>query len=143
LLIGTSAASGTVNDLRIVDAETNNEINNKEVFLVQDDKNFFDVKIKAYSDSVKDYVIYSSDTSVASVVRAGANYRVKFLKAGNVTITATTAEPSDIKDSFSLRINENIPTGFKITDENKLSDTEVDMFADNNEYRFTFETFDD
>lgn len=140
-IVLSKSASGTVNDLRIVDATTNNEINNKEVYLVQDDKNYFDVKIKAYSISVKNYIIYSSNPSVASVTRSGANYRVKFLKAGNATITATTADPSDIKDSFSLRINEYVPTGFKITDDNKLSETEVDMFADNKEYRFNFSAF--
>lgn len=141
VLVVANLTTSTVSDLRILELATNKEISNKEVYLTQNDSNYFDIRLKSLSSSPTNYIVYSSNPSVASVKAISSGYRVSYLKAGNATITATTYESSAIKDSFILRVKDYIPTGFSIVDKNAISESEIEIYADNLEYRFDFEAF--
>ncbi len=135
----TNASTTTVNDIRLLSASSNEELFSKEVYLTASSHNYFDVKLDASASSILKYRVVSSNPEVATVVANGNNYRVRYLKVGETTITATTLEASNIKDSFVLKVKEYVPTNFVITEEDRINDLEVKMFADNRDYRFSFE----
>lgn len=138
VLLLTNASTTTVNDLRILDIETGFEIKEREVYLVENDSNYFDISLKTKSEGRTDYLVYSSNPSIASVKTTGTGYRINYLKAGKTRIIATTSQISDIQDSFILTVNEFVPTEFLINNDDVSKQSEVEIFSDNNEYRFDF-----
>ena len=149
VLVGVAALVGvtvfgnitsvTIGDLRVIDATTEEELFERDVYLTALEENKFDIKILYTSTSAVDYAVVSSDPTIANVTKSKDVYTVSYYKVGQVTITATPAEGSDISDSFVLNVKENVPTSFKINDQEAVSETEVNIYADDKDYVFDFE----
>lgn len=142
----TKLSSSTVYDLKFVensDSEEEVEIHNKEVYLLNEEKNRFSVKLSASASSYLNYVVYSTNKNIADVEAAGNNiYEIEYYKAGEVEIIATPEEKSNIKESFKLVVKENLPDRFSIdvdASNNLVVDSShIKVFADSKEYSFIF-----
>ena len=139
VFVFSSLSSTTIKDLRLIDLDSEVEIKDKRVYLTATDENFFDVALKTNQNSYTQYIVYSNNNSVAQVSTIDKGYRVYYKKAGTVRITATTLEQSNISDSFILNVEEFVPTELKITDDKAIGESEIEIYADNLEYRFDFE----
>lgn len=128
----------TVYNISFVEVDSDTKIFSKEVYMTANDNNNFNVDLKVSATSLTNLVVESSDESVAKVSAVDGHYVVSYFKVGNATIKAYVSTNKDIYDSFSLKVQENYPMNFKITDENRVSDNEVKIFADNREYAFDF-----
>jgi len=142
VLVGFSVLSKlsttTIHDLRLIDANSREEIFEKEVYLTATEQNYFDVDVYASASTITSYAVNSSDKSVATVSVVDGVVRINYLKAGTTIITANCVDGGDISDNFTLNVKENVPTSFSITDENAISETEVSIFADDRDYSFDF-----
>ncbi len=142
VLLGVSMLSKlsttTVYDLRLLDYESEKEIFEKEVYLTALENNNFNIKVESSSSSIVNFVVYSSDTSVASVSTINDGYKVSYYKKGSAVITVSCEDGGNVKDSFVLTVKENVPTTFVITDEEAVSENEVNIFADDRDYYFNF-----
>lgn len=133
----TKISSTTVYDLRIIESETKAEIFEKEVYLTADDNNSFNIELKASASAMTNFVVSSSDSSVATVSVAKGHYIVSYYKVGTVDIVAKAPDNSAVNDSFKLHVKESYPISFNVTDsENK--DNEVSIYADDTDYAFDF-----
>lgn len=141
----------TINDLRIRDAATNDEIFEKEVFLTAPQDNKFDVSLDYGLSTKIDWIVYSSDENVAKVTSNGKLYTINYFSAGKATITARPYENDSIVDSFVLIVRENYPAYFEFDDivgsdkkfENyNQADNQntISIFADENVYNFHFDS---
>lgn len=128
----------TVYDLRFVEHETKAEIIEKEVFLTASEDNCFEVDLKVSASALTNFVISSSDKSVASVSSKGDHYVVSYFKVGEVKISARASDNAEVKDEFVLKVKENFPIEFKITDENRVSENEISIYADGKDYEIDF-----
>ena len=138
VFVVSNLTTTTVKDLRLVDIESQKEIKDKKVYLTASSENYFDVNLQINQSSYTQYIVYSTDNSVAQVSAVSGGYRVSYTKAGSVRIVATTLEQSNISDSFTLSVVETVPTELKITDDKALAEDEIEIYADNREYRFDF-----
>jgi len=134
----SNLATTTVNDLRIVDAKSGKEISEKEVFITSQNNNSFTLKLKT-DLSYSSFRVVSLNPEIAKITSNKGVYTVTYLKAGTTKIVATTIEPSNVKDTLVLKVKDFLPTEFYITDENAISNDEVEIFADDREYRFKFD----
>ena len=137
----TNLSTTTINDIRLVDASTEKEIFDKEVYLTGSNANYFDVQIDAHSSSIVEYKVYSTNLAVASVNTIKGGYRINYHKTGSTKIVATTQESSEIKDSVTLNVREKVVTSFIVDDEKAINESEVSVFADNKEYRYSIKAF--
>ncbi len=128
----------TVYDLRIVEYESKKEIFDKEVFLTAEENNNFEIDLNVSASAITNFVFSSSDNSVASVSVKDDHYVVSYFKVGEVKIVASAFDNSNVRDSFVLTVRENYPISFKITDDRKVSENEISIYADLKEYQFDF-----
>lgn len=134
----SKVSTTTVYDLRLVEYGTTSEIFEKEVFLTAEEDNKFDLGLRVSASAITSFVVASSDDSVASVSVSGDHYVVSYYKVGKVRISAYAPDNASVNDSFVLTVKENYPISFAITDENRVSDSEVAIYADDKEYVFDF-----
>lgn len=134
----SKVSTTTVYDLRFVEHGTKNEIIEKEVFLTASESNKFEVDLKVSASAMTNFFISSSDNSVASVSSKGDHYVVSYFKVGEVSIFAQALDNSTVRDEFVLKVKENFPIEFEITDEKRVSENEVSIFADGKDYEFDF-----
>lgn len=128
----------TVYDLRLVDYETDAEIFEKEVFLTAEENNKYNFGLSVSASAVMSFAVSSSDSSVATVSIQDDHYVVSYFKVGKVTISAFAPDNAEVHDSFVLIVRENYPINFKITDDKRISEDEVPIYADNKNYTFDF-----
>lgn len=133
----------TVYDLRLVEYGTNTEIFEKEVYLTAEEDNKFDVGLKVIATAMTNFVVASSDETVAKVSVRDNHYVVTYYKVGKVTISATAPDNASVNDSFVLTVKESYPMNFEIPDKkedegNKYPCPVVEIYADNKEYLFDF-----
>ena len=136
----SNLSTTTVYDLRLVDATTEEELFEKDVYLTAVSKNNFNVKIESSTSSLLEYVVVSSNTNVATVTKDGGEYKINYLSVGKAVISVMPAEDAVVKDSFVLNVKENIPNSFNFVDAegNALANNEVTIYADDRDYRFDF-----
>lgn len=128
----------TVYNISFVEIDSETEIFSKDVYMTADDNNNFDVDIKISATAITELTIESSDENVAKIEKVDDHYVVSYFKVGKATIKAYVPTNQSICDSFVLKVQENYPMNFEITDENRVSANEVKIFADNREYAFDF-----
>jgi len=138
-LLASNLATTTINDLRILEVSTNKEISEKRVYLTAEKNNYFDIKLKTSASRLTNYVVTSSDTSVASVSAINGGYRINYKKAGDAKIIATTTKSSNIKDVVNLEVVDFVPTDFEL--KNTAAKNKIEIFADGKEYRYDFTAF--
>lgn len=135
----SNISTTTVYDLRLVDATTEEELFEKDVYLTAVSKNNFDIKIESDTSSLLNYVVTSSNVAVATVAKQENVYKVSYHSTGKAIISVMPAESDVVKDSFVLNVKENIPNSFAIIDAEADSANEVTIYADDRDYRFDFQ----
>ena len=101
----SNLSTTTVYDLRLVDATTEEELFEKDVYLTAVSKNNFNVKIESSTSSLLEYVVVSSNTNVATVTKDGGEYKINYLSVGKAVISVMPAEDAVVKDSFVLNVS--------------------------------------
>jgi len=128
----------TVYDISFVEIDSETKIFSKDVYMTADDNNNFSVDLVVSATALTDLNVESSDEKVAKIEKVDDHYVVSYYKVGKATIKAYVPSNQKICDSFVLKVQENYPMNFEITDTNRVSENEVKIFADNREYAFDF-----
>lgn len=132
----SKVTSTTVYDLRLVDYETKSEIFQKEVYLTAEENNKFDIGLNASASAITNFVVASSDSSVATISKNENCYTVSYFKAGQTEIMVYAPDNAEVNDSFTLTVKEYYPISFNVSDcENP---NEVSIYADDKDYVFDF-----
>lgn len=105
----------TVYNVQIMD-EFDQTINDKTKFLLSEDQNQITIKVKVDSTSDQQAIgVYSSNTSVATVShQTDGSYLVKYFNSGTATITAYSMLAPAVRDSFTIKVYENVASDIQI-----------------------------
>ncbi len=135
------------------DGENYKTMPTSKVYLQSEDENYLPVAVFVSTSNGNTSIgISSSDESVAKIEYRDNKCFVKYLKAGEATIT-TTMGP--VSDSFNIEVFEGVPSDFRVYDFSYYGENyatrasyvnNIVCYSDENEalaYEYSYELFDD
>lgn len=81
---------------------------------------------------------YSSNPSVANIVRVNGNYYIEYYKEGTAVVTVYCTDNANIRDSVKITVHNNLPNGLNfVDDDGKVIESKI-IYTDGEYYTINY-----
>jgi len=134
----TNMSDVIITDFRILD-ENNEVVQDKDVYLGEASNNKFPINVYVDADGeYGGYTLYSTNKSVANIVKIDNTMYVEYYTAGEARIVAMSNTVATIRDSFKISVHENIAIDIDFVDSVDETGKVINVFADDLDYRYKY-----